>query len=119
MESKIVTFRDLKVWQKAIELAKEIYKITKDFPREEQYGLSVQMRRAAISVPSNIAEGARRKYRREYKQFLNIALGSCGELETQAIIAKELDYIGADKEMVLSELIDHISRMPVNLDKKS
>lgn len=118
MEEKIRTFRDLKVWQKGIELVKEVYATTKDFPREEQYGLSSQMRRSSVSVPSNIAEGFRRRYAKEHKQFLSIALGSCAELETQIVISKELKYIDKKSEQVLMELIDHICRMIVNLDKK-
>lgn len=115
---KIKTFRDLKIWQKGIELIKEVYKVSKDFPKEEQYGLSAQMRRSSISIPSNIAEGFRRRYSKEHKQFLSIALGSCAELETQTVIAKELDYINKESETILLEFIDHISRMIVNLDKK-
>jgi four helix bundle protein len=118
MENKIRSFRDLRIWQKGIELVKEVYKITQYFPKEEQYGLSSQMRRAAVSVPSNVAEGFRRKYNKEHKQFLSIALGSCAELETQVIIAKELSYLDKDKEEALLEILDHICAMTVNLDKK-
>ncbi len=118
MENKIKTFRDLKVWQKGIELVKTVYRITKDFPRDELYGLSSQMRRAAVSIPSNIAEGFRRRYGKEHKQFLNIALGSCAELETQMVISKELDYLIKEDELLLMELLDHICGMIVNLDKK-
>ena len=118
MESKITGFKDLRVWQKSIELVKEIYRITKHFPKDEQYGLTSQIRRSAVSIPSNIAEGVRRRSTREYKRFLNIALGSCGEVETQVIIAKELAYLDQSEESTLSELIDHISRMIVTLDKR-
>jgi len=118
MEDKIRTFRDLRVWQKGIEMVKEVYKITKDFPKEEQYGLSSQMKRSAVSIPSNIAEGFRRRYGKEHKQFLNIALGSCAELETHIVIAKELNYFDGNKEKILMELLDHICGMIVNLDKK-
>jgi len=118
MEEKIKSFRGLKIWQKSIELVKEVYKITKDFPKEELYGLSSQMRRASISVPSNVAEGFRRRHNKEFKQFLNIALGSSAELETQIVIAKELAYIDTEKEEMLIELIDHICRMAANLIKK-
>jgi len=118
MDNRIRRFKDLKVWQKGIELVKEIYEITKDFPKDEQYGLSTQMRRAAVSIPSNIAEGFKRMHAKEHKQFLNIALGSCAELETQVIIAKELNYIRSDKEAILVEVIDHICGMTVNLHKK-
>ena len=117
MVDKIRTFRDLRVWQKGIELVKETYKI-RTLPKDEQYTLSSQMRRAAISVPSNIAEGFRRRYDKEHKQFLNIALGSCAELETQVVIAKELGYLDNNNEQVLIELLNHICGMIVNLDKK-
>lgn len=118
MENKIRTFRDLKVWQKGIELVKETYKVTKFFPKEEQYGIISQMKRASVSIPSNIAEGFRRRYAKEHKQFLNITLGSCAELETHIVIAKELNYIDIDTEKKLMELLDHICGMLVNLDKK-
>ena len=118
MVDKIRTFRDLRVWQKGIELVKQTYKITRTLPKDEQYTLSSQMRRAAISVPSNIAEGFRRRYDKEHKQFLNIALGSCAELETQVVIAKELGYLDNSNEQVLIELLNHICGMIVNLDKK-
>ena len=118
MEDKIKNFRDLKIWQKGIELVKEVYKVTKDFPKEELYGISSQMRRAAVSIPSNVAEGFRRRHNKEFQQFLNIALGSSAELETQAVIAKELNYIDSKKEKELINLIDHICRMAANLIKK-
>ena len=118
MEEKIRTFRDLRVWQKGITLVKEIYKITKDFPKEEQYGLTSQMKRASISIPSNLAEGFRRRYNKEHKQFLSIALGSCAELETQVVIAKELSFLDENNEKILLELLNHICGMIVNLDKK-
>jgi len=118
MEDKIRSFRDLKVWKRGIELVKEVYKIVKDFPKEEQFGLTSQMKRAAVSIPSNIAEGFRRRYAKEHKQFLNISLGSCAELETQIFIAKELGYIDESKEQFLLEILDHICAMTVNLSKK-
>jgi len=99
-------------------LVKDIYKTTEKFPKHELYGLISQMRRSAISIPSNIAEGFRRYYSKEYKQFLYISLGSCAELETQVTIAKELKYIQEDKETVLLERLDHICRMVSNLIKK-
>ena len=80
----------MKVWQGSIELVKEIYKITHQLPKGEIYGLSFQMKRAAISIPSNIAEGQLRKNLKEYLQFLRVAYSSSAELETQLIIAKEL-----------------------------
>ncbi len=84
------THKDLKVWQEAMKLAKVVYKLTSAFPKEEVYGLVSQMRRAAVSVPSNIAEGAARASSREFTQFLYIALGSLSELETQWLLAKEM-----------------------------
>jgi len=118
MDEKIRTFRDLRVWQKGIDLVKEIYRITKDFPKDEQYGLISQMRRSAVSIPANIAEGFRRKHDKEHKQFLNISLGSCAELETHIVISKELNYINQNSETTLMEILDHICGMIVNLGKK-
>ena len=118
MERKIKTYRDLDIWNLGLELVKQIYKLTEDFPRQELYGLASQMRRSAISIPSNIAEGFRRQHNREYKQFLYISLGSCAELETQITIAKELNYIPNEKEAALLEKLDHLSRMMSNLLKR-
>jgi len=87
------THKDLDVWNKAIELVKEIYTVTKFFPREELYGLTSQMRGAAVSIPSNIAEGSARRTKKEYIQFLYISLGSSTELETQVIISEKLGFI--------------------------
>jgi len=84
---------ELKAWQDAMELVKEIYRVTRDFPKEEIYGLVSQMRRAAISIPSNIGEGAARGGDREFIQFLIIARGSLSELETQLLISNDLGYM--------------------------
>ena len=86
------TFRDLIAWQKAMLLAKEVYALTTTLPDNERFGLTAQMRRAAVSVPSNLSEGAARNGSREYINFLGISLGSLAELETQAIIASRLEY---------------------------
>ena len=86
------TYKDLVVWQKSITLVVEIYAITALFPSEEKFGLVSQMRRAAVSIPSNIAEGYARKNRKENAQFINIAFGSGAELETQIIIAKRVNF---------------------------
>ena len=83
---KIRSYKDLKIWKRSIELVKDVYEMTGLFPKEELYGLTSQIRRSAISIPSNIAEGFTRFYNKEYRQFLYIALGSCAELETQIII---------------------------------
>lgn len=93
MANKIQSFRDLKIWRQGIAIVKNTYFLTARFPKKELFGLSNQMQRAAVSIPSNIAEGHNRAYSSEYGRFLNIALGSCAELETQAVIAKELGYI--------------------------
>ncbi|MGD1042394.1 MAG: four helix bundle protein [Sedimentisphaerales bacterium] len=114
----IKTFRDLTIWQKSIELVIEIYSVIKEFPKEETYGLVSQMRRAAVSIPSNTAEGFRRFHNKEYKQFLYVSAGSCGELETQITIARKLDYIDEEQESVLLEKLDHIGRMISSLIKK-
>ncbi len=86
----IESFKELIVWQKSISLVKDIYKITNQFPKSELYGLTSQMRRSVVSIPSNIAEGYKRKNIGEYIQFLSIADASAAELETQIIIAKDL-----------------------------
>ncbi len=86
-------FKSLLVWQKSYALTIKIYKVTEKFPKSEIYGLVSQMRRAAISVPANIAEGYERQYNKEYIQFLTVARGSLGELETYLLLAKDLKYI--------------------------
>ena len=118
MEEKIKSFKDLKIWQKGIEIVSDIYVLTKNFPKEELFSLTSQLRRSAISIPSNIAEGFKRFHNKEYKQFLFITLGSCAELETQIIIAKELKYINENEEAKLVEKLDHICRMTSSLIKK-
>ena len=90
---KIKSHKDLKVWQESMTLVTQIYKISEDFPKHEVYGLSSQIRRAAVSIPSNIAEGAGRKGENEFTRFLYIALGSLSEVETQLEISERLNYI--------------------------
>jgi len=87
------SFRDLDVWKLSIDLVKEIYQVTGKLPVTEIYGLTNQIRKAAVSIPSNIAEGQGRSSSREFKQYLPIALGSLAELETQLIIASEINYL--------------------------
>ena len=105
----------LKLWQKAIDLVLEAYRVRERFPREEIYGLINQMRRAAVSIASNIAEGAARGSNAEFKKYLAIAQGSAAELETRVIIAGRLGF-PIDAEKFLSEL-DEISRMILGLRK--
>jgi four helix bundle protein len=104
-------FKELKVWQKAYRLCLEIYKITKDFPKEERYGLTSQIRRAAVSVPSNIAEGYGRKNKGEYIQALYIAYGSNCELETQVMLSGDLGYIEDRSLERLLEDVGDVERM--------
>lgn len=92
---------ELRAWQEAMSLVKDIYQITAAFPNEEIYALTSQMRRAAVSIPSNIAEGAARTGDKEFLQFLSISRGSLSELETQLIIAKELGYMHASEDIML------------------
>ncbi|MBU0544915.1 MAG: four helix bundle protein [Proteobacteria bacterium] len=115
---KSKTFKDLKMWQKGIEIVKDIYTLTKRFPKEELYGLTSQMKRSSISLPSNIAEGFKRSHNKEYKQFLHIAQGSLAELETQLIIAKELGYIKDNELDDIAEKIDHEAKMITSYSNK-
>lgn len=115
--SEIRDYKDLTVWQKAMELVKKIYIFTKKFPKEEQFGLTNQMRRSAVSIPSNISEGWMRQHTKEYIQFIYHALGSSGELDTQVIISKELGYLKPAEQTEISENVDHIIRMLRNLVK--
>jgi len=114
---RIRSFKDLKIWQRGIELTKAIYETTDSFPSKEVYGIVSQMRRSAISVPSNIAEGFMRKHKKEYKQYLHIALGSLAELETQVIISEELGFVDTQKSLKFQSDIDEISRMTRGLIK--
>jgi four helix bundle protein len=106
---KTKSFKDLIVWQKAYRLVLEVYKITKTFPRSETYELTQQIRRAAISLPSNIAEGYGRKHKAEYQQFLSIAYASLLELETQYLLSLDLNYI--DKNDIIENLIKEVGSM--------
>jgi four helix bundle protein len=111
-------YKDLLVWQKGMVLAKLVYQLTQKFPREEQYGLISQLRRAAVSVPSNIAEGQARRGTNEFLQFLSIAEGSLAELETQLLLSVELAYCKqADVEPPLKE-VDEMQKMIVALKRK-
>jgi four helix bundle protein len=98
---KVQNYKELIVWQKSLELVLEIYKISRQFPPEEKFGLASQMQRASVGIPSNIAEGASRNHTNEFRQFLGITYGSAAELETQIIIAKKLypniDYSKAEE----------------------
>ena len=113
----MTSHKDLKVWIKGIELVKSIYEITKLFPSNEQFGLTSQMRRAAVSIPSNTAEGCGRNSDKELIHFLYISLGSAAELETQIIISKELGFLENEKSEQLQSLIFEIIKMTSSLIK--
>ncbi len=115
---KIKNFKDLKIWQESVELVEEIYKITKEFLKEELYGIVNQIRRSAVSLPSNIAEGFMRYHNKEFKQFLFIALASSAEIETQLIISEKLGYVAKQKLDELSGSIDKLNRMIMTLIKR-
>ena len=113
-------YKELEVWKKGISLVLQVYEITKAFPKEERYALTDQIKRAAVSIPSNIAEGASRNTTKEFIQFLYIALGSASELETQMIIAEKLCYTKNDQTLyseitvirkMLNALIKSLKRM--------
>jgi len=105
------SYRDLTVWQKAMTLVKDIYLQTGKFPKEELFGLTSQIRRAAISVPSNIAEAQGRLSKREFRQFLAVARGSLLELETQLFIAADLGYLSTAEHQALLGRTDELLRM--------
>ena len=111
MGEKLKNYKELKVWQRSYQLCLEIYKITKGFPDEEKYGITSQLRRAAVSVSSNIAEGYGRKTTPEYIQFLYIAYGSTCEMETQILLSGDLGYITTGKLEMLIEGIREVERM--------
>ena len=104
-------FKELKVWQKAIELTVEIYKITSSFPSEEKFGLISQLRRASVSTSSNIAEGSGRNSDKEFVHFLSISIGSAYETETQLIISKRLNYVDDIRFEERTTKITEIQRM--------
>ncbi|HER24340.1 MAG TPA: four helix bundle protein [Candidatus Atribacteria bacterium] len=106
---KTNSFKDLIVWQKAYKLVLEIYKITCNFPKSELYALTSQMRRAAISIPSNISEGYGSGYKKEYTRFLSIAYASLSELETQYLLAIDLNYTNSNE--IIEELFKETGKM--------
>ena len=107
----MVDFRDLKVWKRSHDLALQIYRATETFPKTEVFGLTDQMRRAAVSIPSNLAEGCGRMTQAELAQFSQVAMGSASELEYQLILAHELGYLGAEEFKSLSDNITELRKM--------
>ena len=104
-------YKDLQVWQKAYQLCLEVYKATGEFPKHELYGITAQLRRAAVSIPSNIAEGYGRKTTKEYIQFLYVAYGSICELETQILLSGDLGYLSPEVLKKLQDGIAEVERM--------
>ncbi|MBA4405642.1 four helix bundle protein [bacterium] len=111
------THKDLEVWKRSIELVTTVYRLTGGFPKEELFGISSQMRRAAISIPSNIAEGAARNHDKEFIHFLYIALGSISELETQTIICKNLNFMNDDNSLMLLDELTSLRKVVIGLIK--
>jgi carbamoyl-phosphate synthase large subunit len=108
-------FRELEVWQLAMSLAKLVYGATANFPREERYGLTSQLQRSAVSVPSNIAEGDARSGTRDYARFISLAQGSCAELQTQLLLAKELSLGAASSIDECLSVCDRVGQMLLRL----
>lgn len=111
-------FRKLKIWKRSISLATDVYEVTKQFPKSELYGITSQVRRSVVSISSNIAEGAGRQSQKEFIQFLNIAKGSCYELETQLLISKNLNYTNEESYLALESELIKIEKMIYALIKK-
>jgi four helix bundle protein len=107
----ILSYRDLKVWQKSIDLVVECYRLSERFPKTETYGLASQLRRAAVSVPANVAEGHARTHTKEFLHHLSIAYGSLTELETHLVIASRLRYVDSDSLKAILNKSGEISRM--------
>lgn len=108
---------NLEVWKLSIELVSELYQVTKDFPKYELYGLVSQIRRAGISIPANLAEGAARNGKKEFLHFIGISIGSGSELSTLLIISEKLRYLNENQFSNLMEKLDQISRMLAGLKK--
>ena len=107
----LTSYRELVVWQKAIELALLVYRLSEEFPKREIYGLAAQIRRAAVSIPSNIAEGYGRGSRKEYVQFLCIAQGSLKEMETQTILSEKLTYATSVQTKTVLDASEVVGKM--------
>ncbi|MBC7836412.1 four helix bundle protein [Acetobacteraceae bacterium] len=113
--SEARSFRDLIVWQKSMDLTKQIYLVTRSLPSEERFGIISQMRRCAVSIPSNIAEGNKRSTAKDYAQFLKVASGSAAELETQLLLVRDIYQMPAENLLIL---LDEIQRMLQVLTKR-
>ena len=111
-------FRNLRVWQKGISITEQVYKLSRKFPKEEIYGLTAQIRRAAVSIPSNIAEGFKRYHPRQYREYLYMALGSAAELDTQLIICSEIGYCSLDDVNEISDRLERLAKQTNILIKR-
>lgn len=114
----IRSYKDLIVWQRGRKLVHVVYSLARSLPKEELFSLAVQMKRAAISIPSNIAEGYGRNYRPEYIRFLNVARGSCFELETQMILCTDLGFLSEQQAEEAFDLLQEIGRLLISLIRK-
>jgi four helix bundle protein len=108
-------FKELNVWQKSVDLAVEVYSLTKKFPAVERFGLVTQLNRSAVSIPSNIAEGAGRNSNNEFNHFLGITIGSSYELETQLIISEKLNFVGNEELNILLKKVNDVQNMAYGL----
>jgi len=115
---KIHSYKNLIVWEKSVDLACMVYNVTEKFPRSELYGMVSQMRRASVSIPSNIAEGRSRTSRKDFSRFLSIAHGSAAELETQLEISSRLEFCSENNERILKNLISEIKAMLGSMIRK-
>ena len=104
-------FRDLEIWKLSRSFCKDIYEVTSTFPEVEKFGLTNQLRRASVSIPSNIAEGCSRKSNKEFSRFLEISIGSCYEIETQLLISKDLEFINMNQLEMLLDTLSSIIKM--------
>jgi four helix bundle protein len=107
--------RDLEVWKRSVDLVTTVYEVTKTFPKEERYGITNQIRRAAVSIPSNISEGAARRYDKEFVQFLYVSLGSISELETQIIISQHLKFLSSMDSIKIQNELSELRKMILGL----
>jgi len=117
MENSFKSYRDLEVWKKAMDVARHVYKATAKFPAEERFGLTNQIRRSAVSVPSNLAEGHARASAAEFSRFILISMGSVAELETQILLSGDLGYLDNEKKQSLLSEIDLVGKMLRGLSK--
>lgn len=116
MNGKVDSHKDLTVWQKSMDLVVLVYKLMEQLPKEERYSLCDQIRRSAVSIPSNIAEGKSRNSIKEYKQFVGIAKGSAAELETQLLICERIGYLDKEELSEVMGLLDEVSKMLAKLN---